>query len=594
MTIPDVIYEIDLEGNFTFLSAAIRNMGYEPGELIGRNFKEIMHPDDYPEISREIVLPQYKGKVTGDEKSPRLFDERRTEARMTKDLCVRFIARKPQDQTVYYRYVEIHSSGKWDRVVKDPSKQYLGSIGVIHDITKRRQVEEAMENRVEFERIIALLSTHFINIDTKGIDKGIHHTLQAVGEFVGVDRSYVFLYSDDDRSVSDSYEWCAQGIKPRIQDMQNMDTVSLPFLNAAMRKLEVFYAPRISGLADDAKAEKELFTSQDVKSMVCVPMIYGGKLTGFFGLDSVREEKIWSEDIISLLKIVGEIFTNAIERKITQTALENTYGQLKETQSQLYEAEKMEVIARLASGVAHEVKNPLATILMGIDYLLIKIKAEDETVSGTLSDMRTAVERADRIVRGLLDFSSISKLDMSAQDVNSVIESSLLLLKNQFDKSHVSISRDLKDKLPYVKLDKNRLEQALINILLNAVQAMGEGGQVKIRTYTISVEESEVLAEDKIKNPSDEEAAVVIDIEDNGPGIPENNLGRIFDPFFTTKRDKGGTGLGLSIVKSVVDMHKGKIEVANRKDGNGVKVTLIFRVENNMEGLRSWIKRQKY
>jgi PAS domain S-box-containing protein len=148
-TIPDVIFEVDNKGYFTFVSDAVKQFGYEASELTGEHFKSVVHPDDYIEAARIIVLPKYRGMITGDERSPKLFDERRTEARCTRNLEVR-IRYKGSDE---YCYVDMNSSGKWDAPVGVPRRKLIGSIGVIRNATARKEYEEGMlEARRQLEQ----------------------------------------------------------------------------------------------------------------------------------------------------------------------------------------------------------------------------------------------------------------------------------------------------------------------------------------------------------------------------------------------------------------------------------------------------------
>ena len=195
-----------------------------------------------------------------------------------------------------------------------------------------------------------------------------------------------------------------------------------------------------------------------------------------------------------------------------------------------------------------------------------------------LKHMYDAVRRADTIVRGLLDFSSIKELDMRPENVNAVIEKALVILKHELDKNHVRAVTALADNLTPVSCDINKMEQVLVNLVLNAVHAMPAGGDVTIRTYM------SVLSEPggKVGRRGNDvfrlgERAVIVEIEDNGEGIAPEVLSKIFDPFFTTRRGKGGTGLGLSVVKSIIDMHKADIRIANKKQMSGVLVTLILK-----------------
>ena len=223
------------------------------------------------------------------------------------------------------------------------------------------------------------------------------------------------------------------------------------------------------------------------------------------------------------------------------------------------EAGRLRSVSGLAAGVAHEVKNPLAILLQGVDYLSKKAPADDKNIDLVLRNMRDAIRRADPIVRGLMDFSTLKQLNMVPEDLNSVIENSLLLVKNHLDRNHIEVMRDLKKDLPKASLDRNRIEQVFINLFMNALDAMPEGGKLWIKT--------------RMEDQRKENRNVVAEVENSGQGIHKEVLRHIFEPFVTTKRGIGGTGLGLSVVKNIIDMHNGKIEISNRERG-GVRVVL--------------------
>ncbi|HOU36623.1 MAG TPA: ATP-binding protein [Candidatus Omnitrophota bacterium] len=265
------------------------------------------------------------------------------------------------------------------------------------------------------------------------------------------------------------------------------------------------------------------------------------------------------------------------ERRKAEEALKVAYEQLKLAQSQLVYSEKMETVGRLASGVAHEVKNPLAILLQCVEYLQRNLSKDNEKITRTLEFMSEAVMRADSIIKGMLDFSSVSQMELSDQGPVELIENALLFIKHEIDLHHINLEKAYAPDLPAIKVDKNRIEHVFLNILMNAIDAMGDNGKITIRI------KSRVL--DNVGDGAGRRGAdtfklgdrvVIFEFEDNGPGIPESILEKVFDPFFTTKHDKGGTGLGLSIIKNIMEMHHGRITLKNREQG-GVIATLTFR-----------------
>ena len=288
----------------------------------------------------------------------------------------------------------------------------------------------------------------------------------------------------------------------------------------------------------------------------------GREIVGYLSTDNLLKRASFTEHDRELVELFASTFGHLYSLKLTEEKLKHAYDRIKDVHDQLVQAAKMEVVGGLASGVAHEVKNPLAVILQGVDYLSKKVKDKDESSHATLLRMRIAVRKANMIIKGLLDFSATTKLDIAPHGLNKVIEDALLLISHELTKCHINITRDLRKDIPDVKIDKNKIEQVLINIFLNATNFMPKGGDLTIRTY------SSLVSKKKL---------VFVEIEDTGPGIPSAILGKVFDPFFTTRRGVGGTGLGLTIVKNLMDMHKSKVTIENRKNGHGVTATLIFK-----------------
>ncbi|MFA5146848.1 MAG: ATP-binding protein [Candidatus Omnitrophota bacterium] len=260
-----------------------------------------------------------------------------------------------------------------------------------------------------------------------------------------------------------------------------------------------------------------------------------------------------------------EIMTSMLEdNSQIRERLEKSIRELQDTQNQLIQAEKMEAIGRMASGVAHEVKNPLGIILQGIDYLEMVLPADNKDNRETLQMMRKGVMRADGIVRALLDFARAEKLNAMPQDINAVIESSIISVGHRLKSAGIEVVREMKDGLPDALIDAGKVEQVLINLLNNAADAMQRGGKLYVRSYQSAA------------GKAGGKGSIVVEVEDTGAGMDEGVKGKIFEPFFTTKDRTQGTGLGLSIAKSIVDLHNGSINVESHK-GKGTKVTLAFR-----------------
>jgi signal transduction histidine kinase len=265
---------------------------------------------------------------------------------------------------------------------------------------------------------------------------------------------------------------------------------------------------------------------------------------------------------LSALFIAPALFLFVIRPRLRQFAEERKKQQV--CVNDLIQAEKMQEVGRLASGVAHEVKNPLAVIMQGVEYLKEKLKSQDPNVAAVLKYISDAVVRADKVVVGLLDFASLSKFDMQPQDVSAVLNSALALMRNDFLRRRIEVEKIAGEDLPLVRLDKNRMEQVFVNILLNAAQAMPNGGRLLIQISA--------------QGAGEESKIIKVRFLDTGAGIPSEVLSNLSRPFFTTKRQQGGSGLGLAVCRHIMQMHGGDFEIENRQDSTtGAKVTLTLK-----------------
>ena len=284
-----------------------------------------------------------------------------------------------------------------------------------------------------------------------------------------------------------------------------------------------------------------------------------------------------SEDITEQVKAREQL--EHLNRDLVETNRE-----LLETQMQLIQAEKLESIGRLAAGVAHEVKNPLALLLLGVDYLAHGIEPDDPNVAKILSQMRDAVDRADRIVRGLVDFSSQRALSREPVQLAHVVEEVLLLVKHELTRSNTKVSVKIDKNLPLVFLDMSKFEQVLINLIINAVHSMEDRSpkllKIRARAETLdNVVKNEGARKREVFRSGDK--VVILDIIDSGAGISPNDASRLFDPFFTTKATGKGTGLGLSVARRIVELHGGNLALFNRSGEPGAvaRLTLPTKLE---------------
>ncbi|MFZ1730935.1 MAG: [Fe-Fe] hydrogenase large subunit C-terminal domain-containing protein [Bacteroidota bacterium] len=223
--------------------------------------------------------------------------------------------------------------------------------------------------------------------------------------------------------------------------------------------------------------------------------------------------------------------------------LERSHRDLAEAQAQLIHTEKLASVGQLAAGVAHEINNPLGTIVL-YSHLLLKQLKEIDPARDDIRFIIAEAERCRNIVGSLLNFARQGKIVISEINAAELIESIVAMIRKREEFGDIIIERSIDETLPQLFFDTDQMKQVLLNIAMNACEAMPDGGILHI-----TVEHAET--------PRD----IVIRISDNGAGIPKENLSRLFTPFFTTKQIGKGTGLGLPIAYGIVKLHHGQITV---------------------------------
>jgi signal transduction histidine kinase len=238
--------------------------------------------------------------------------------------------------------------------------------------------------------------------------------------------------------------------------------------------------------------------------------------------------------------------------------VDQTQSELEQSRAHLLQAEKLAMVGKLAAGVAHTIRNPLTSVNMRLFSLERSLKLS-QTQREDFEVIAEEVRHIDTIVQNFLEFARPPKLKMQSISPSEVVDMALQLLRHRLESYGVQVELDRQHPLPEVKADPEQLKEVLINLLVNACEAMGEGGSILIR-------EEEGVAEPLGR-------VVVIRVKDNGPGIPKSVRDKVFQPFFSTKEE--GTGLGLSIAYRIVEEHGGWLSLKSR-EGEGTTFTITL------------------
>ena len=305
-------------------------------------------------------------------------------------------------------------------------------------------------------------------------------------------------------------------------------------------------------------------------SEMCVVIREGLKILGIIDVESSSRNAFTHNDFMALESLAGilaSVITSADQYQRLQvmiTQLRSTQVELRarmeaqrSAENRLIQAAKLAAVGEMAAGIAHELNNPLTSVTGFVELALEEVLEGSEMHQDLEIVLREAL-RARSVVRRLLDFARQSESVRARASLNEIVEDVVALSKHLIHSGGVKLNLDLEVALPWVLVDINQMKQVLLNLVHNALQAMPNGGEMKVLTETVARSNRDW---------------VVVSVMDTGVGISQADLARIFEPFFTTKGNRGGTGLGLSVTYGIVTDHGGRIEVESQP-GSGSKFTV--------------------
>ena len=306
----------------------------------------------------------------------------------------------------------------------------------------------------------------------------------------------------------------------------------------------------------------DIATAEGLVSLLSVPLTFGGDAIGTLSVYTAEQYNFSNEEI-SILSALAELSAIAIEKA-------RLHERTVDIEEQLRQAEKLSALGLLAAEVAHEIRNPLTVMKMLYYSLDLKfpetdVRAKDSRMIGE------KMEHLNRIVERVLDLSRNAEPSFSRVDVNAVVEELALLVRHRLRNQGIELERELDPSLPEIVGDATQLEQALLNLVLNAVEAMPEGGQLRVRTS--SVRDSSAAGSPEV---------VKVEVEDTGQGMREEERARAFTSLLNTTKTKG-TGLGLAIIRRIIDAHQGTIQVQSEV-GKGTRMTVLIPVPHESSG----------
>jgi signal transduction histidine kinase len=396
---------------------------------------------------------------------------------------------------------------------------------------------------VDFEKLVADLSAAFVRVSAEEVDAEIERWLRLIVLAMNIDRSTV-VQVDHNGSFFTTHQWARPGVS-RPDKRRIRDNSSFPWLTAKALSGELVVLSRIEDLPQEAARDLADFRSWGNKSNVTVPLRIAGIVVGAVMFGTLLSARAWSQKEVQRLKLVSEIFGNALERKRVE-------AEMRRLSEELRKASQVVTMGELTASLAHELNQPLAAIRNNSQAALELLTAKSpdlKEVVLALEDIVRDDARASETVRSVRALFQRGETKVSSVDVKELLLDINRIVSADARMKNISLSVEVPDSLPVVRGDKTHLTQAVLNLVLNAFDSVCE---------TDGPREVELLASGNEPNQ------VHVSVRDSGKGIDPKVMPHLFEPFFTTKPT--GMGMGLAIVKSIIESHRGRLNAVQNTD----------------------------
>ncbi len=408
---------------------------------------------------------------------------------------------KEYGESIYrVRIIKKDGSTAWiedqGKIVYDENGEAKRIEGMVTDITQQKEFEDQLIYQLKYEQLISDISSHFITSITEDFDESINYALKKIGQFFEIDRSYIFLLSEEKKTMSNTHEWCAEGIRSEIDNLQNLSPSDFSWWIDHLLEDGHIFIPDVSVMPDSAAEEKEILQAQNIKSLLAVPIYKKEDLYGFIGFDSVKKKKSFNKKHIVLLKVLTNIISNAYNKRLNEEKIRKMYIEdgLTGLLNRNYFIEKMKELDNKAN-------LPIGIILVDINGLkifnnsygqkigdqIIKETAEmlkttmrnkdligrwggDEFIILMPGKDKTAVEFMARQLKAMdVNYNSFNNTNSHADNI-SISLSAGSAVKNSVEKEFMEVIQEAdkalyEDKLTNSQSNKNRIIQSLLSTL---------------------------------------------------------------------------------------------------------------------------------
>ena len=400
------------------------------------------------------------------------------------------------------------------------------------------------KNKYDYYKVLTNFTKELVSVLT--LDELLNKIINTFTTTLKIKKASIFLFDEEKKAyvMNASYGLDKEKNKIKIK-------VDEPLISYFIKKDDVAIREEIKRYPDSPENREIIKTLEEIESEITIPFMEGKKIVGFCNLGAKGDRSMYSHEDIELFLSLGRQAAVAIQNA-------QLVERIKESKQVIRRMERLKTVGDLAAGFAHEIRNPLVPIKACLQLLPSRYGKDMDFTERIPVYALQEVERIERLLREIMDYSRPRTPVFAEDDINEVIEGTVHFIEYQANKKNIKILREYDKTLPKIRVDREQVKQVLLNLIMNAMDAVNGDGRIEIKTSMVK----------HILSPSgkiEEGDYIQIEVRDNGVGIEKENLDRIFNPFYTTKHESSdgreGTGLGLSIVQEIVSEHCGFVDV---------------------------------
>lgn len=445
--------------------------------------------------------------------------------------------------------------------------RYLMTIMV--DITARKRSEAELARVSTIQHALMLLATDFVNVPLEQQDLAIQESLETIGKLIHADRAYLFAYDFEQGVMSNTHEWCEEGISPEIANLQSVPIVLTPDWVAAHQRGEEIHIPDVKMLPAESHL-RQILEPQGIHSLVTLPLIQGSACLGFVGFDAVREKRIWREEEVALLQVLAELYTHFEAR----LASEREMRELQKRLTQARDAAQEAAVAKslFLANMSHEIRTPLNAILGYAQIMGRECLIKACPMSKKLGAITRSGEHLLELLTDLMELvrseAHETRLSASVFDFYQALEDVRLIFVKHPGAQTLTLEVSHEPEVPrFITSDSGKIRQVLVNLVSNAIKFTEVGG-VRVLASVLPDSTTDAIL-------------MAVDVEDTGCGIHPEAIPHLFDLFYThsdgTRKAGKGTGLGLPLSQRYARALGGDIALIRNAPEGGSCFRFTFR-----------------